>query len=265
MYKVKEIRFTFWILIILIGLSACVHQPVDADLSNQTNSERAQLSAKVHTELAAEYFNRKQLDVALEEVGEALKAQPNYAPAYNVLGLVNMTLNENNKALENFEQAIRLAPKNSEIHNNYGWFLCQRFAQQMDQAIGHFMIAAKDPMYSTPEMSYANAGLCELKRQRFDEAQLYFQRALLIQSNYLPALIGLADMDFQRGNVVEAQSKITHLLQNNSASPEGFLLAIQVEQAMGDQMAADSYIFQLQKYFPDSKEAAIIREGKIKQ
>ena len=124
-----------FLLMLILGLGACVQQPIDNGMSVQANAERAFQSAKIHTELAAEYFHRGQLDVALEEVTEALKAQSDYALAYNVLGLINMTLNENSKALDNFEQAIRKAPKNPEIHNNYGWFLCQRFPQRMDQAI----------------------------------------------------------------------------------------------------------------------------------
>ncbi len=85
-----------------------------------------------------------------------------------------------------------------------------------------------------------------------------------IQPNYSPALIGLVDIDFQRGNLVEARSKLVLFLQNNTSTPESLLLAIQIEQAVDDQQAADSYIFQLQKYFPDSKEAAAVREGKIR-
>ncbi len=241
-----------------------MQQPIEDGMSSQAKLDRAHQSAKIHTELAAEYFNRGQFDVAIEEVTEALKAQSNYAPAYNVLGLINMTLNENNKALDNFEKAIRIAPKNSEINNNYGWFLCQRFPQRMDQAIDYLMIAAKDPLYLTPEMAFTNAGLCELKRQRYNEAQVFFQKALSIQSNYSPALTGLVDIDFQRGNLVSAKSKLADLLQSNTSTPESLFLAIQIEQAMGDQLATDSYIFQLQKYFPDSKEAAAIREGKIR-
>ena len=260
----KKIPLVFFTLLHLLWLGGCVQQPIDDGISNQAKSDRAHQSAKIHTELAAEYFNRGQLDVAIEEVTEALKAQSNYAPAYNVLGLINMTLNENSKALDSFEKATRIAPRNSEIHNNYGWFLCQRFAQRMDQAIDHFMIAAKDPLYPTPEMSFTNAGICELKRQKYNEAQIFFQRALSIQSNYSPALIGLMDIDFQRGNLADAKSKLVLFLQNNTSTPESLLLAIQIEQAMGDQLAADSYIFQLQKYFPDSKEAVAVREGKIR-
>ncbi len=260
----KKILLAFFIGSYVLWLSACVQQPIDDDMSSQAKSERAHLSAKIHTELAAEYFNRGQMDVAMEEVTEALKAQSNYAPAYNVLGLVNMRLNENDKALDNFEKAIRIAPKNSEINNNYGWFLCQRFPQHMDRAINYFMIAVKDPLYSTPERAFANAGLCEIKRQNYTEAQIFLKKALSIQSNYSPALVGLIDIDFQRGNLVGAKSKLADFLQKNTSTPESLLLAIQIEQAMGDQLAADSYIFQLQKHFPDSKEAVAIREGKTK-
>ncbi|MBS0425054.1 MAG: type IV pilus biogenesis/stability protein PilW [Proteobacteria bacterium] len=260
----KKKRFLFALLAAPLWLSGCVQQAVNNGTPVQTGSERALQSAKIHTELAAEYYYRGQLDVAIEEVNEALKAQSNYALAYNVLGLINMTLNEDSKALENFEHAIRLAPRNSEIRNNYGWFLCQRFSQHMDQAIEHFMAAAKDPLYATPEMSFANAGICETKRQNYTEARLLFQKALSLQPNYSPAVIGLIDIDFQRGNVAEAKSKLAQFSQNNPPTAESLLMAIKIERAMGNQLAVDSYIFQLQKHFPESKEMAMIREGKVK-
>ena len=71
-------------------------------------------------------------------------------------------------------------------------------------------------------------------------------------------------LDFQRGHLTDAKSKLTLFLQNNTPTPESLLVAIQIEHAMGDQLAADSYGFQLQKHFPDSKEATAIREGKVK-
>jgi type IV pilus assembly protein PilF len=261
---VKKNLSIFFILLHFLWLGGCVQQPIENGMSAQANSDRAFQSAKIHTELAAEYFYLGQLDVALEEVNEALNAQSNYALAYNLLGLINMTLNENSKALDNFEHAIRMAPNNPEIHNNFGWFLCQRFPQRMDQAINHFMTAARDPLYSTREMSYTNAGICETKRLKFNEAQIFFQKALSIQPNYSPALIGLIDTDFQRGNLIDAQSKLVLFLQNNTPTPESLLMAIKIEQAMGNQLAVDSYIFQLQKHFPESKEAAAIREGKVR-
>lgn len=260
----RQIRVLIFSLLIVEWLSGCVQQPIEGGLMVQDNSTRAIQSAKIHTELAAEYFYRDQLDVAIEEITEALKAQSNYAPAYNVLGLINMTLHDNSKALESFEKAIRIAPKNSEIRNNFGWFLCQRVPARMDEAINHFMSAANDPLYQTPEMSYTNAGVCELKRQKYNEAKSFFNKALALQPGYLPAAIGLIDLDLQTGYLTEAKTKLSLMLQNNVPTPEILLMAVKIEYAMGNQLAADSYSYQLQKHFPESKEAVAIREGKLK-
>ena len=46
------------------------------------------MRARVHTELAAGYFELGNMAVALEEVKEALRADANYGPAYNVAGLI---------------------------------------------------------------------------------------------------------------------------------------------------------------------------------
>lgn len=257
-------RQVLLILALTQGLYGCTQQWLGQELMSPIEAERAFQSAKIHTELAAEYFYRGQLDVAIEEVNVALQSQSNYAPAYSVMGLINMSLNENNKALSNFERAIRLAPRNSEILNNYGWFLCQRYPERMDQALEYFMTAAKDPLYATPERSYTNAGVCEIKRQKYTEAQVFLQKALSIQPHFPPAVIGMIEIDFQRGKLVEAKSKLTHFLQNNPPIPEILLLAIKLEQATGNRLAADSYIFQLQKHFPESREAVLIREGAIR-
>jgi len=255
------------ICLLLIGsavlLAGCVADTSQSIMQSETDTGRLMQSARIHTELAAEYLSRGQYEVALDEVGEALRARSDYAPAYNVLGLINMTLNEHGRALESFERAIRLAPRNPEIHNNYGWFICQQYAQRMDQAIGHFVTAAQDPLYATPEMAYANAGICELKRQKYAEAIHFFERALSLRPGHIPAQIGLITTDYQRGQLMEARTKMTRLLEQNAATPESLYLAIQIEQALQDRSSAESYIYMLQKRFPDSREAITVRQGMI--
>ena len=60
---------------------------------------------------AAGYYERGQMDVALEELNTAVKLDPNYAPAYNIYGLVYAMLGEDRKAEQNFERALQLAPE----------------------------------------------------------------------------------------------------------------------------------------------------------
>ena len=66
------------------------------------------------------------MGVALEEVGIALRADPNYGPAHNVAGLVYGRLKEDRLAQQSFERALRINPLDSDANNNYGLFLCQR-------------------------------------------------------------------------------------------------------------------------------------------
>src|SRR5688572_27235046 len=60
--------------------------------------------ARVHTELASGYYELGSYGVAIEEANEALKADPNFTAAYNVLGLVYMELRDDQTAEANFQR-----------------------------------------------------------------------------------------------------------------------------------------------------------------
>lgn len=253
--------FIGFFFLLSVFVSGCVHEPIEGRLTAEQTAARAQKSAEIHTELAAEYFNRGQFKIALEEIDAALNAIPDYAPAYSVRGLVYMALNEDEEAQSDFQRALRSAPNDSEIHNNYGWFLCERYPAQMDRAINHFMTALKDPLYDTQHIAYANAGICELKRDHYEDASLYFRESLSFLPTYRPAMIGLIEMDFKKGQIVAAQSRLTDFMQKYQPTAKSLWLGIQIEQALGNARAAESYLFQLQKNFPDSREAKTVREG----
>lgn len=257
----EDLRLIGFMFILGVFLGGCVHEPIEGRLTPEQTAARAEKSARIHTELAGEYFNRGQYKVALEEVDEALKSNANYAPAYGMLGLIYMALEEDDKARSNFERALKNEPGNPEIHNNYGWFLCERSPQQMDRAINHFMTALRDPLYETRHVAYANAGLCELKRNDFDKASLYFRESLSLQPAYRPALVGLIEKDFKEGNIAAARSKLTEFMQMYQPTARSLWLGFQIERASGNARAADSYRFQLQKNYPNSRETKAVREG----
>jgi len=72
--------------------------------------------ARIHTELAAGYMELGNYGVSLQEAGEALKANPDYAPAYSVLGLVYMELRDDKAGviLLSHAQRERLEPPRDE-------------------------------------------------------------------------------------------------------------------------------------------------------
>ena len=93
---------------VLVLLAGCAGAPGASDsMSMETAASSATDSgpiigdvspprerARVHTELAAAYYERGNMGVALEELRIALAADASYAPAYNILGLVHMDLKE---------------------------------------------------------------------------------------------------------------------------------------------------------------------------
>ncbi|MDT8363110.1 MAG: type IV pilus biogenesis/stability protein PilW [Nitrosomonas sp.] len=258
--KIFVVGFSFACLIYLAG---CVHAPITDKSTSEELKQRVLQSAMVHTELAGQYYRRGQYRVAIEEAGIALKSKPDYAPAYNMLGLIYMDLQEDARAEENFDRALNFAGTDPDIHNNYGWFLCQRRQNRIEQAISHFMRAISDSLYDAPEKSYANAGLCVLKLPDYDRARTFFREALIIRPGYALARLGLIELDLKKGNLETAESEMSRHLQAYPATAENLWLAVRIAQAKNDINARANYAFQLQKRFPDSKEAKALRAGKV--
>jgi type IV pilus assembly protein PilF len=126
------------VLLPFLMLAGCQHQP--AGRSSEADGTRSvSNSARIHTELAALYYARRQYSVALQEVREAMAADSGYAPAYNVLALVHTALLEDKEAEENFRRSISLSPQYSEAHNNFAIFLCDR--KRRPEAMQHFEVA----------------------------------------------------------------------------------------------------------------------------
>jgi len=241
-------------LALVLLLSAC------ASVGGSQNPEKALASAKIHTELAAAYFERTQYSIALQEVEIALRSKSNYALAYNVRGLIHLTLREDKLAEEDFRTGLKFDENDATIHNNFGLFLCQRGRES--EAIAQFIEALKNPLYATPEIALVNAGVCSKKIGKLAEAEAYFQKAL-VRSPYLPdALFGLADVSFAKQDLAGAKSYLLRFTQRVSELTAAQLwLAVRIERKVGDRNSEQSYALQMQKRFPDSRETQLLLHG----
>lgn len=226
----------------------------------QQNTERAKNSAKVHTELAGLYFEREQMGIALSEIDLALKADGQYAPAYSVRGLIHMSLREDKEADDDFQQSLRLDKTDSEAHNNYGWFLCQRGHES--ESIAHFMAAVKNPLYTTPERAYLNAGLCMQKAGNNKDAEDFLLRALRVQPDLVQALLAMTELKFAAGDYPAAKRYFANYSQRTENLTAGQLwLAVRIERKLGDDNAEASYGLQLRKRYPDARETQLLMHG----
>jgi type IV pilus assembly protein PilF len=254
-------------LFVFIGIffiSACGMLPPPApepagERTKSTTSDTdadARGRARIHTDLAVNYLEIRNLGVALEEAGIAQRSDPSYAPAFNVAGLIYIELKDDRMAEESFRQALRINARDADTNNNYGTFLCDR--KREADGIKHFLVAISDPLYQFPDRSYVNAGVCARRRGDLAGAENYFRNALKFQPNQIQALYQLADMSYARASYAETRTVLARLVPVAAGSPEILWLMLRTERRLGDGNALDSLAHQLRTNFPDSKEAALL-------
>lgn len=228
-------------------------------VSAQPATSDEQQRAKVHTELGSLYMLDGRTAIALEEARIALAADPNYAPAYNLLGMIHMVLNESGLAEENFQKALRLAPGDPEISNNYGWFLCQNGREKV--SIAYFMAAAKNPLYTIPTKPYTNAGVCSLRLKDDRAAEDYLLTALRLSPTNTQALFWLADIAYRKGRYSEARQWTSDIEKMMEPTAEVIWLALRIERKLGNRDAEARYATQLRRRFPGSPEQRLLSQG----
>jgi type IV pilus assembly protein PilF len=152
---------------------------------------------------------------------------------------------------------LQLDKNDSEAHNNYGWFLCQR--TRPAESIPHFLSALKNPLYTTPERAYLNAGLCSQKAGNFHDAAEFLQRALMLRPEMPQALLGMAEASFSQGAFHTARRYFSeYSAKTDGLSADNLLLGVRIERAVGDHNAEASFAAQLRKNYPDSSQARLL-------
>jgi type IV pilus assembly protein PilF len=250
-----------FIALICVCLSACgtLQKTSDAGGNDSYKESKISAQARAHTDLGAAYFQQNKLEIALNEFSEAARIDPKYGQAYNGLGLVYAALGEDAKADANFKKAVQVQPGSSESHNNYGSFLCSR--KRYDESITEFLAAVKNPLYATPNLAYANAGICSVRKNDIKNAEVYLNKALQIEPLTHSAAHALAEIQFKRGDVKAAQRTLQNALVSYPG-PETLWLGIKIERVLGGKDNEASYALQLRQQYPNSEQTRLLLSGK---
>jgi type IV pilus assembly protein PilF len=217
-----------------------------------TGGADARRRAEVHTALAGEYYARGAYGVALSETRLAIKDDPGYYAAHNMQGLVFMELREDANAREAFDRALRLSPNNSEVLNNFGWFLCLR--DDAVRGLPMMQRAATDTQNPTPEKAWLSMGLCLRRAGRNAEAEDALRRAVLIRPDMIGALYNLAQITYERGATKDAENYLARYTRLSASNLDGLVLGVRIARANGDKASEDSYMQQIRRRFPDAPQ-----------
>lgn len=224
------------------------------ELATSSDQTSAQKRAMINLQLAVGYYQRNEMDVALDKIKQALIADPDFADAYNMRGLIYMQMSETHLAEENFQHALRLTPHNGELDNNYGWFLCQN--GRAAESIPYFEAAAGERKYPFPAKAMDNAGKCSLKLDHHIEAEKYFQRAFQFDPSNNDVSYSLAKMYYQRQDFQRAQFYIDRVIKADVHDADVLWLGIKTAHKMGDRITEGVIASELARFQPNSSQYA---------
>jgi type IV pilus assembly protein PilF len=227
----------------------------------QAEETEARRRARIRLELAANYFESGQPQVALDEVRQSLANDPSYADAYSLLGLIYMRLNDGAQADASFIRALELRPADPDLLHNRGWLLCAQ--QKYALANELFVQALANPSYGARSKTLMAQGLCYIKAGDVAAAEQALMRSYELDAGNPVVAYHLSNLLFQRNELVRAQFYIRRLNNSEMSNAETLWLGIKVERVMRNTVAMQQLAEQLRKRFPDSPEWALYDKGRF--
>ncbi len=243
-------------------ITNAAYNSAERDLNDpqQGRDDQALEVANANMNLGIEYMRQGAYERALYNLERAIQAKPDFAPAYNVMGLLYQRLGDTTAAENYFAKAIKLDPSDSSIYNNYGSLLCSN--NRREEALEAFTTAATNPLYDSPEIAYTNAGICILDDNPA-EAENYFRLALSSNKNFSPALLQLAEISYQADSYEMAHDYYQRYRQYSRQTPKSLWLGIQICRQLGYEDDLASYALLLRNNFPDTPEARLLEESML--
>ena len=227
-----------------------------------TDANNAQAQARVHTELAARYYQAGQVAVAVQEAQIALDSDAGYVPGHTLLALIYAQLRQNAQADAHFRQALSLSEAQrlptSDLRNSYAWYLCQ--TDRMAQGLNELSPVLRDPLYGSLDKALVNASVCAARLEQYELADSYVNAALAMRPDFATAYLYRGHLAVQKSQWRAAQAdwQMTQKLWvEASETPETLWLLARIEH--GSPSHRTGAAERLQKQFPASQEAKWLR------
>lgn len=229
-------------LLIVFSLTACSNSAVKSNKAANANAD-----------LGIRYLQGGRLQLANKKLLKALKQNASSPSANHYYAVLQQRLGNTSQANTYFKRAINLSPNDPEIRNNYGSFLCDNGRPRA--AIKQFNVAINDPLYSTPEFAYTNAGICLRKTGDDTKAEEYYRIALKKKSAFPSALLEMARLYNDRGRYPRAQAFMSRYESIGQSTPKALELCTVINQNVNNIEKSESCKSTLLRLFSESPEA----------
>lgn len=215
-----------------------------------------------NAELGVAYLAKGQYKVAMTKLKKALAFDDDNVNAHHYIAELYRRLEQNDLAAEHFKKAIELDDEDSSIKNNYAIFLCGTGSYK--EGLNFLNKVLLDPLYSDKGQAYENMGLCTEKSGNIFQTEKFFTTALKFNKNLPAALLGLAQISFDKKKITAANAYLARHNKVASPSSQSLWLELLIARKKGLKGRVGSLALKLKQYFPDSREVILLEKLKLR-
>jgi type IV pilus assembly protein PilF len=238
------------VLALAVGLGGCA--------AHRRAEKKKDDASDYNTQLGIAYLRQGDVPLAKEKLDRALKENPENPAVHSARAMLFDRMNLPKEADSEFQTALRLAPDDPDVSNNYAVYLCQ--IGRPDDGVRRFEAVARNALYRTPWVAYTNAGVCLRTAKRNADAIKNFKQALQLRPNFSEAAYQLADLEFGGGNVTDARTVVDTYLNAFEETPDLLLLGVRIARAQNDRVGVLLYSRKLRLDFPNSAQTKALAE-----
>jgi len=210
--------------------------------------------AKIYADLAGNYLQRGQLDVAIGEIDKALALDNNNKAANYIMALIQIRLRKPEEAEPYFKKAIAEPDPVPSAQNDYANWLCKR--ERYKEAEDLYRSLLGNVLYKSNGRLLMNVGACFNKQEKYKEAENAMRQSLRINPNSAVALQEMAKIIYKKDKPLETRGWYQRYFQTGAvAGPEILYIAYKTEMTLGDKNASASYALKLRSKYPRSSQA----------
>ncbi len=242
-------------LVFVLAVSGCASKTERVGV----DSEKA---SAANTELGVAYLARGSYKVAMVKLKRAIEYDDDNADAHHYIAELYRRLEQNDLADVHFKKSIDLNDENSAVKNNYGIFLCGIGSYKQGLTLFNQVLA--DPLYSDKGQAYENMGLCAEKQGNIHTAEKHYSTALKFNKNLPAALLGMAQIAFDKGNIISAATYLSRHKKVSRPTAQSLWLELLIARKKGLKGKVGTLALKLKQFFPDSREVALLEKLKLR-
>lgn len=239
------LKMSSFIFIVLLIISGCTSQN-----SQNYGQDFDQLkAAKTRVSLGLTYLKNGNFSQAKYNLDKALEFAPRSADANFAMAYYYQSVSELEQAENAYQFAMDLDPKNANIANSYGAFLCQN--GDYEKAKTYFLKAVNTSSYVSSAETYENLALCSQNQGRPEDSIQYLRSAINHQPGRASSLYLLSQLLVETQQWQEARGILRRYEKVSQISPQSLLMAMKIEQGTSNDSAAKGYLDMMLRIFPN--------------